>query len=117
MKSLLCVCVLSTNTTGAIAIILLRCITSVEMLSAIVCIGAGGVPEQRFLHTVPDASRCVSCCQLQISSIPVTEQLSCEDSQSVMDDQVQVLSVVSTEAGLNRSVDAVAIDCGRCSGW
>ncbi|KAH7825461.1 uncharacterized protein MONOS_2398 [Monocercomonoides exilis] len=41
-----------------------------------------------------------------ISSIPVTEQLGCEDSQPALDDQVQVLSVVLAGAVLNRSVDA-----------
>ncbi|KAH7832766.1 uncharacterized protein MONOS_6923 [Monocercomonoides exilis] len=44
----------------------------------------------------------------EISSFPVTEQLSCKDGLPELDDQVQVLSVVSAETGLNRSVDAGA---------
>ncbi|KAH7816435.1 uncharacterized protein MONOS_13709 [Monocercomonoides exilis] len=55
MESLLCVP--PADATGAVVADLPGCVHTIWLLSAVACVGAGGVLEQRLLHTVPHASR------------------------------------------------------------
>ncbi|KAH7825029.1 uncharacterized protein MONOS_6213 [Monocercomonoides exilis] len=98
----------SAKTACAVAADLPVSLLIIWILFVVIFMGAECVPAQILLHALPEDAKCVRSCQLQISSILTTEQLSCEDGLSELDDQVQVLSVVSAGAGLDRSDDAGA---------
>ncbi|KAH7820256.1 uncharacterized protein MONOS_16443 [Monocercomonoides exilis] len=98
------VCMLSVDSTGDVAADLPGCVPAVGLLSAVVCVCAGGVPAQRLLHAVPAAAGFVKTVSTRLALL-----------KPELDDRVRVQSGVLagvsagvlTGAGLKRRVEAM----------